>query len=271
MVSVPGSRSDLSACRASGGRVEVCYSPSGAIDLARKNPDKEVVFLGIGFETTIGPVVSIVESATRENISNVSILASFKLIPPALEALLSDPGMKIDAFLCPAHVSAIIGSDAYLDIARSYRTPCVIAGFEPLDILLGIDGVLRQIAGGEALVDNQYNRVVRPGGNPVARDLMLKYLRPADAVWRGLGIIPASGLSLRPEYAAYDAERKFGITVGPGVERPGCLCGSVIKGMIHPGECPLFGSACAPEHPVGPCMVSAEGACAAAFKYAEIS
>ena len=266
MILVPGSASTLAECRAQGGSVEICYTPLRAIELAEAHPGREVVFLAIGFETTIAPVVSIIEQASQRNLRNVSLLTAFKLVPPALEALLADPEIHIDAFLCPAHVSAIIGADAYRPFAERYRVPCVVAGFEPLDILYGLQGILEQIQRGEAQVVNQYTRVVTAGGNLRAQELMAKYLEPVDAAWRGIGVIPASGLGLRPEYASYDAARRYGVKVELGRENPACSCGDVLKGKIRPPQCRLFGKACVPDHPVGPCMVSAEGTCSAYFK-----
>ena len=259
----------LAACRSKGGRIEVCYSPARTLELAAAEPGREIVFLAIGFETTIAPVVSMLDVAVQRGLRNVSLLTAFKLVPPALHALLTDPEIRIDAFLCPAHVSAIIGADAYLPFAAQYRVPCVICGFEPLDILYGIEGVLGQVAAGEARVDNRYARVVTHGGNAQALALMDRYLRPVDAAWRGIGTIPASGLGLREAFAAYDAERRHGVTVALGRENPACRCGDVLKGKLRPPECPLFGTACTPDHAVGPCMVSSEGTCSAYFKYSE--
>ena len=207
MVRVPGSSANLTACRAAGGDVRVCYSPSAALDLARAHPGREVVFLAVGFETTIAPIVSVVDEAIREGVANLSLLTAFKLVPPALRALLADPEIRIDAFLCPAHVSAVIGEHAYEPFASGNHVPCVIAGFEPLDILYGVTGILEQLVKGEARVENRYARVVKPDGNPVARARIAQYLEPYDAAWRGLGVIPASGLRLRPAFAAYDAAR----------------------------------------------------------------
>jgi hydrogenase expression/formation protein HypD len=270
MIHVPGSESTLAEGRAAGQWVEVCYSPLRAVELARAQPGRDVVFLAIGFETTIPPVVSIVDAARQAGARNVSLLTAFKLVPPALTALLADPELRIDAFLCPAHVSAIIGADAYRPFAERDRVPCVIAGFEPLDILYGLQGILEQISRGLAQVDNQYSRVVKPGGNPLAQALMARTLQPVDAEWRGLGVLPGSGLGLRPEYADYDAEARHGVRVGPGREQPGCRCGEVLKGRLRPPECPLFATGCTPDHAVGPCMVSAEGACSAYFKYLRV-
>lgn len=268
MVQVPGSQSTLSESRSRGASVEVCYSPLNALDLARQNPGREVVFLAIGFETTICPVISMLDHALREGISNVSLLTAFKLVPPALHALLADPEIKIDAFLCPAHVSAIIGADAYEPFVGENGVPCVVAGFEPLDILLAIHGIMEQITQGRACVDNQYSRVVAPKGNRKALRLMDRFLQPTDAHWRGIGTIPGSGLGLKSEFCGYDAENKFGIAVKPGQQPSGCRCGDVIKGKNKPPECPLFGTACTPDHPVGPCMVSSEGSCSAYYKFA---
>jgi hydrogenase expression/formation protein HypD len=267
MLHVPGSSSSLAECRSEGARVEICYSPRAALELAGADPNREVVFLAVGFETTIAPVASLVELAIRRGIENLSLLTSFKLVPPALSAVLSDPALRIDAFLCPAHVSAIIGPRSYEPFAREHGKPCVIAGFEPLDILFGLCGILTQMAEGRAEVENLYARVVRSNGNPLARAVIDRFLRPAAAHWRGIGLLPDSGLVLRDEFARYDAEKRFDVVVGPGNEHPACMCGDVIKGKRTPTECPLFAKRCTPLDPVGPCMVSAEGSCAAYFKY----
>lgn len=267
MLKTPGSKSSLDQCRAAGGAVEVVYSPLAAVDLARKDPKREVVFLAIGFETTIAPVVSLIEIAMRGGIANLSFLTAFKVVPPVLEVLCEDSEIGLSAFLCPAHVSAIIGSNAYLPLAQRHSIPCVVAGFEALDILMGIAGILEQIQAGEARVDNQYSRIVRPMGNRRAQQIMERHLEPADVSWRGLGILPGSGLKLRNEFATFDAEKKFGIVVEFGVEPEGCLCGEIVKGKLDPRQCPMFGAACTPETPIGPCMVSHEGSCAAAYKY----
>lgn len=267
MLKTPGSDSSLAECRSRGGRIEVCYSPTAALDLAREHPEREVVFLAIGFETTVAPLLALIDMAARAEIGNLSLLTAFKVVPPVLEALCTDPELEIDAFLCPAHVSAIIGAQAYEDIAAVHGKPCVIAGFEPLDILLGIEGVLKQISSGQSTVDNQYSRVVRPAGNAAAQRMISRHLTPSEADWRGLGSLPGSGLALREDYRSYDAAERFGIEVGPGREAEGCLCGEVVKGKIKPSDCPLFASACTPDTPVGPCMVSQEGSCAACFRY----
>jgi len=267
MLRVPGSRGSLAECRAQGGRIEVCYSPRGALELAQDNPDREVVFLAIGFETTIAPTVSLVDLAAHYAVGNLSILTAFKRVPPALRAVLDDPEVQVDAFLCPAHVSAIIGMHPYETFAQQDRRPCVIAGFEPLDILQGLCAILDQRVARRAEVENLYARVVRPEGNPKARAVMERLLESADVSWRGIGLLPGSGLVLRSDYARYDAARRFGLTIENGVEAPGCRCGDVIKGKCAPPQCPLFGRRCLPDDPVGPCMVSTEGTCAAYYAY----
>ncbi len=269
MLHVPGSSATLADSRARDAAVETVYSPTAALDLAQQDPGRQIVFLAVGFETTIAPVISLVESAMAGNIGNLSLLTAFKLVPPALSALRADPELKIDAFLCPAHVSAIIGSDAYLPFAGPNGVPCVIAGFEPLDILLGLDHILRQVLEDKAVVENLYDRVVRTAGNKKAQLLMAHYLRPVDARWRGVGVIPLSGLGLRSEYAQFDAAARFNLPDTPGSEPRGCLCGDVIKGKRKPPSCPMFGTTCTPDTPVGPCMVSSEGSCAAYYKYRE--
>ncbi len=270
MLNVPGSSESLAECRAAGGTVRVCYSPLAALDIAAENPGRPVIFLAIGFETTICPVASIVGMAERRGVDNLFLLTAFKLVPPALHALLADADIRIDAFLCPAHVSAIIGARAYEPFAREKRIPCVIAGFEPLDILLGIRGILAQLVKHEAVVENQYSRVVKPDGNLKARAVMQRYLRLDDASWRGLGVIAESGMRLRDEYARYDAEARLGVTVGAGEIHPGCCCGDVVKGKIKPAGCPMFASACTPDRALGPCMVSSEGTCAAYYKFSRM-
>lgn len=267
MMRVPGSDTDLTVCRAEGGDVRVCFSPAAAVDLARDNPDRHVVFLGIGFETTIATVVSMVDMALKRGVNNLSLLTAFKLVPPALKALLTDEEISIDAFLCPAHISAIIGSRAYEPIVSEHHVPCVIAGFEPLDILHGTNGILSQLINEDARVENLYARVVRPEGNHKAQGYIAHYLESVDAVWRGFGVIPASGLGLREEFSDFDAEKRFDMPVQMGRQHAGCGCGDVIKGKIRPPECRLFGGACTPDHPIGPCMVSAEGTCSAYYKY----
>jgi hydrogenase expression/formation protein HypD len=270
MMNVPGSEMTLSECRARGGDVRVAYSPAVALRMAEADPSREVVFLAIGFETTTAPAAALVAEAASSGRGNFSLLTAFKLVPPALAALLADPDARIDAFLCPAHVSAIIGSDAYLPFSGRGGVPCVVAGFEPLDILMGIDGILRQLAEGRSEVENEYTRVATKEGNRKALELMAAVLEPCDASWRGIGVIPGSGLRLRPEYGRFDAAARFGVEVRQGRMRPGCRCGDVLKGRIRPPDCALFGTGCTPDSPVGPCMVSSEGTCAAWHKYSRL-
>lgn len=267
MILVPGSKTSLATARAEGANIHACYSPLQALQLAQENPDKEIVFLAIGFETTIPTAVSILDKAIKLNIANISLLTAFKCIMPALEALVTDPDLKINAFICPPHVSAIIGANAYAPFVEQHKIPCVIAGFEPLDILYALTGVVDQLIKGEARVDNQYSRVVKPAGNLLAQQLMIKYLQPADANWRGLGLVGMSGLDLRPEFANWDALKRFGIKMEEASAPSCCNCGEIIKGKAKPPSCPMFSTACTPDHPLGPCMVSSEGSCAAYFKY----
>lgn len=267
MVRVPGTEKSLADSRSEGADVRVCYSPAQAVELAKENPSREVVFMAIGFETTMAPVTTLLPTAIKEELDNLSLLTAFKLVPPALSALIADTEVKVDAFICPAHVSAIIGSDVYKPYVEQHNVPCVVCGFEPLDILYGIHNVAEQFVKGEAKLVNQYNRVVNPSGNAAAQKLFDTYLEPVDAGWRGIGVIPQSGLGIKPEFEKYDAQKKFGVTVTGGSPDPGCMCGDVLKGKIVPKECPMFGDACTPENPVGPCMVSSEGSCAAYYKY----
>jgi len=248
--------------------VKIIYSPEESLEFARRNRDTEVVFFGVGFETTIPSIALMAKSAAGEKLGNYSILSALWVIPPPLRAILTSGEVKISGFLYPGHVSAIIGEKPYEFIAREFGYPGVIAGFEPVDILLGIVSILDQLAEGRPIVANEYTRVVRPEGNPVALSLMKSMLEPKDAVWRGLGVIPDSGLKLRPEYGAYDAERKYAIQVkARGADLPGCRCGEILRGVLSPDKCPLFGKKCTPESPQGPCMVSFEGACLVHFKY----
>jgi hydrogenase expression/formation protein HypD len=268
MLRVPGSAGSLDRARAEGAAIRVCYSPTEAIEAAREEPARQVVFLAIGFETTVAPVVSLVGTALREGIENLSLLTAFKVVPPALAALLDDPDVEVDAFICPPHVSAIIGSEAYRPLVERYGIPCVVAGFEPLDILHAILETLEQLVASTPRLSNQYERVVRPEGNPRALELIRRTLEPVDAAWRGIGVIPASGLALRREYTRFDAAVRHGVDIAEGHPDPGCRCGDVLKGKISPAGCPLFATACTPAEPVGPCMVSSEGSCAAHYRYA---
>jgi len=267
MVRVPGSRGSLAEVRARGGRVKVVYSPLEALAAAQQAPDSEVVMVGVGFETTAPTIACLVREADRLGLRNLSLLSAHKTVPPALRALLAAEEVGLHGFLCPGHVSVVIGSNAYRSIANDYRTPCVVAGFEPADILLAIRMLLQQVAEGEAKVENAYRRAVAPEGNRHAVEAMYSVFAVGEASWRGIGVIPKSGLRLRDEWSAFDAMARFALTAPEVQDHPACHCGEVLRGARLPAECPAFGRACTPARPLGPCMVSSEGACAAEHRY----
>jgi hydrogenase expression/formation protein HypD len=267
MMRVPGSSSSLMEERARGADIRIVYSPLDAVALAEANPDRQVVFLGVGFETTAPTVAGSILAAEAKGLANYFVLASHKTIPIPMQVLADDPDLALSGYICPAHVSAIIGVDAYRPLAETFHTPCVITGFEPADVLQGVLMLARQVIAGESRVETQYTRVVRPGGNPKAREILEQLFTPCDVPWRGIGIIPGSGLKLRERYARFDAEKMLPVAVEPTREHPGCQCGEVLKGKLSPFDCPLFATVCTPEAPVGACMVSSEGTCAAAYKY----
>ena len=269
MVRVPGSTpgDNLARRRALGARVEVVYSPVDAVTIAEENPDREVVFLGVGFETTAPGTAAAVLTAREKGLRNFSLLSMLKTVEPALRALIAAEGFHVQGFLCPGHVATIIGEEGFAFLPREYGLPAVISGFEPEDILASVYLLAKQLAEGKSLVQNEYRRAVAPQGNPLARAMMEKCFVPRRDLWRGLGAIEESGLALREELAAYDAEKKFGVAYKAAAKPTACRCGEVITGRLSPGECPLFGRRCTPEDPVGPCMVSSEGACAAHYKY----
>ena len=267
MVRVPGSSSNLLHEKARGGDVRVVYSPLDAVALAQKHPEQAVVFLGVGFETTTPTIAGSIIEAKRRGLNNFFVLTAHKTIPGPMAILADDPELKVDGYLCPAHVSAIIGAEAYEPLARDHKVPCVVTGFEPLDVLQGVAMLARQIVAGEANVEIQYSRIVKKEGNAKARAILYEVFEPCDARWRGIGIIPGSGLGIREEYAAFDAARQLPVIVEEPREHQGCLCGEILKGKVTPKECPLFRTACTPENPVGACMVSSEGTCAAEYKY----
>jgi len=266
LVAVPGSRSSLSRERARGARVKVCYSPIEALRIAAENAGSEVVFLAVGFETTAAPVMAALEMALRNGIENLSFLTAFKRIIPAMKALISDVSNRIDAFLCPGHVSAIIGASPYREIV-SAGIPCAITGFEPADILYALRRLIEMLREGRADVENLYSRVVRESGNTKAQQIMSRFLVVTNARWRGLGEIRESGLRLRETWSRFDAEIKHGVTITEGTHAADCLCGEVVKGKLEPEKCAHFGRDCIPELPLGPCMVSSEGTCAAHYRY----
>jgi len=269
MMKVPGSTSSLAREKATGADIRVVYSTMDAVKIAAENPGRQVVFFGIGFETTSSTIAAAVLAAEREGLNNFSVIGAQKLIPQAIRTLLDNNDVGVNGFICPGHVSAILGVRPYRFIAEEYGIPAVIIGFEPLDLLQGILMLVEQVEKGEARVEAQYKRDVPEAGNPHALSLLFKVFEVSSAVWRGIGEIPETGLKFRPEYERFDATRKFDIVVEETKEHPGCVCGEVLRGVKMPPECKLFGKACIPENPVGACMVSVEGTCAAYYKYGQ--
>jgi len=267
MLRVPGSRQDLLSVKAAGGDVRMVYSPLDTLRVASENPGREVVFFGVGFETTAPATAMTVFQADRRGLKNFSLLVSHVLVPPAIEAILSAPGQTVQAFLAAGHVCSVMGCEEYEPITAKYKVPIVVTGFEPLDILQGVCMCIEQLERGRAVVENQYSRAVRQQGNRPAQDLIHQVFRVVPRKWRGIGEIPASGLGLRENYRAFDAEQRFGLA-DLRVEEPSeCLSGRILQGRLKPTECPAFGTRCTPEHPLGATMVSSEGACAAYYKY----
>jgi len=267
MVRVPGTTTSLERVRADGADVRVVYSVRQALDLARTTPEKETIFLGVGFETTTPGTAWAVARAAEEGLQNFSILSAHKLIIPAMRALLASGEVGIDGFLCPGHVSVIIGWETYRPLVETYGVPCIVAGFDGLQMLAGMVAILRALAGQGERLGNVYAGAVTAEGNREALAVTDKVFEPADVAWRGLGVIPQSGLAMREAYAAFDAARRFDVEVPDAPEPPGCRCGDVIKGLLDPPECPLFGTQCTPTAPVGPCMVSREGSCRAWYRH----
>ncbi|MBM3295109.1 MAG: hydrogenase formation protein HypD [Candidatus Aminicenantes bacterium] len=273
MTRVPTRRGALrTAIPAPGSSVRIVYSPEEPLALAARESGREVVFFGAGFETTIPSIALMARKARRTGLRNFAVLSALWTIPPPLRAILESGEIRLSGFLYPGHVTAVIGLAPYAFIAREFGFPGAVAGFEPADVLLGIISVLEQIRSGRPAVANTYGRVVRPEGNPAARAVMDEILDPDDSRWRGLGLIPRSGLRLKRDYADYDAVRKYGLDLAVGAEDlPGCRCGEVLRGMSEPTNCRLFGRACTPDSPRGPCMVSFEGACFVLFKYRDVA
>jgi hydrogenase expression/formation protein HypD len=267
MIRVAGAGGSLELARSEGADVRVVTSTLEAVDLARAEPGRQMVFAAVGFETTAPATAAAVLEAQRGNVANFSVLACHKLVLPAMRTLLADPDVRIDGFVCPGHVSVIIGSDSYREIVEKHRKPCAVTGFGALQITEGVLHLARQVVSGEAKLENLYPQVVSPEGNPRARALIDLVFEPGPSAWRALGEMPDSGLDLRDEFAAFDAYRRFDITLGEDHDPPGCRCGDVITGKCKPDECRLFGTVCTPIYPVGPCMVSSEGTCQAWFKY----
>jgi hydrogenase expression/formation protein HypD len=267
MLRVPGTETDLLSVKASGGDVRIVYSPLDALKLAREHPQREVVFFAVGFETTAPPNGMAAFQAKREGVRNFSLLVSHVLVPPAMAAILSSPTNQVQGFLAAGHVCAIMGYEDYEPLAARFRVPIVVTGFEPLDILEGIRHCVLQLERGGHEVENQYSRAVRREGNLPARQIVREVFRVVDRKWRGIGTIPASGLSLSEPYADWDAERRFGLTGYTAEEASVCISGQVLQGIRKPHDCPAFGVQCTPEKPLGAPMVSNEGACAAYYRY----
>ena len=267
MLKVPGSYSSLQKAKAEGADVRIVYSTMDALRIAEENPRSSVIFLGIGFETTAPTIAASVLESERKGIDNYYVLSLHKLCPPVMKALLDSGEVKLDGVVCPGHVSAIIGSQPYEFLAGEYSIACVISGFEPLDILLAIDMLVTQLEKGKPKVEIAYRRGVKPEGNRRALELMARVFEVCPATWRGIGVVPSSGLRLNKEYERFDAERAFAVDPGPPLEPKGCICGDILRGVKMPTDCKLFRQACTPEHPVGPCMVSSEGSCAAYYQY----
>jgi hydrogenase expression/formation protein HypD len=267
LMRVPGSSSSLNEERGKGADVRMVYAGFDAVAIARENPDREVVFVGIGFETTAPTVAATIRQAAAEGLENFSVFSAHKLLPPAMKALLDATDLILSGFICPGHVSTIIGAVAYEKVVENYHIPCVITGFEPLDILQGITILADIIAKGDAQVVNQYRRAVSWEGNAAARRLMAEIFEPADTPWRGIGVIPLSGLKIRSEWASFDAGKHFTMPDIQVKEHPGCRCGEVLRGVLTPPECGLFRKVCNPQNPKGPCMVSSEGTCGAYHRY----
>jgi len=268
MVRVPGRRGSLQKARAEGADVRIVYSPIDAVALAEKNGSRPVIFLGVGFETTAPGVAASILQAHNQGIKNYFVFSLHKLTPPATKAILDSGEVNLSGILGPGHVTTVIGTDAWRFLS-GYHVPMAVAGFEPLDVLRAIRMLVDQVNEGQARVDNAYSRSVLPQGNRTALAVMNEVFEPCDADWRGLGSLPGSGLCIREKYAAFDASKVFPVVVTPSPDPPGCRCGEVLQGVISPLDCSLFRRICTPENPVGPCMVSAEGTCAAYYQFGE--
>ncbi len=267
MLKVPGSRSSLQQARAEGADVRIVYSTIDALDIARQYPSRKVVFLGVGFETTAPTVAASVIQAEKEGIGNYYVLSMHKLCPPVIRAILDSGETKVSGLICPGHVSAVVGSSTWEFIAGEYGIPCVVSGFEPVDILQTVQMLVSQLEKGESKVGIAYRRGVTAEGNRRAIDIMYQVFEPCSARWRGVGAVPGSGLGLREPYRRFDAEAAFKFDPGPTLEPEGCICGEVLRAVKTPRDCKLFRKVCTPANPVGPCMVSSEGSCAAYYLY----
>ena len=267
MLRVPGSDKSLLQIKAEGADIRILYSPSDAVKIAKENPDREVVFFAVGFETTAPANALSVIQAKKLGLKNYSILVSHVLVPPAIEAIMDDDETRIDAFLGAGHVMSIMGLSEYYPLVEKYKVPIVATGFEPVEMLIGISAAVKQLENGEYKMENAYKRVVREDGTPAARKLIFEAFEISDRMWRGIGTIPSSGYELKPEYKEYDANIKFKIDIAKANESELCIAGKVLKGIKKPYECPAFGKECTPENPLGAPMVSSEGACAAYYHY----
>jgi hydrogenase expression/formation protein HypD len=267
MLRVPGSSQDLLSVKAAGGDVRIVYSPLDAVRIAASNPEKKVVFFAVGFETTAPANAMAAKQAVKQGLRNFFLLTAHVLVPPAMRAILSSPFNRVQGFLAAGHVCTVMGYEEYVPLAREFSIPIVVTGFEPVDILQGILMAVRQLESGRAEVENQYVRSVKPGGNPAARSLLREVFETSDRQWRGIGLIPGSGYRLGERYRDLDAELAFGVGELTARESPDCIAGSILQGIKKPHECPVFGTRCTPEHPLGAPMVSSEGACAAYHRY----
>ncbi len=265
MLRVRGGETDLFGARAAGADIRVVYSPTDAVATARENPEREVVYFAIGFETTAPLNALAVLQAEEMGLDNLSLLSAQMLVPPAVDAILGDPSSRVDALLAAGHVCTVMGYEEYEDMAERHRLPIVITGFEPVDILRGVLSAARQLESGSCGLDNRYSRAVRREGNMRARQVMDAVFEAVDCEWRGLGIIPRGGLAVRDRFARFDAERRFSLRDAPRFEPGPCRAGDVLRGRLHPDQCPAFGEGCTPDHPLGAPMVSGEGACAAYY------
>jgi hydrogenase expression/formation protein HypD len=269
MMKVPGSSSSLEKEKTKGKDIRIVYSTMDALNIAQENPNKKVIFLGVGFETTAPTVAFALKKAKSKKVKNFFVLSAHKLIPPALRFLVQSQELNVNGFICPGHVSTIIGTKPYEFLVSEFNLPCVISGFEPLDLFQSLYILLNQLKTKKAKVDNQYFRAVKRNGNPKALNLMDAVFEEEDSAWRGIGIIPGSGLVIKDEYQEFDAQKKITVEVEKNREPKGCLCGLVIQGKKSPLDCVLFSKKCTPQSPVGPCMVSSEGSCQAYYKYGQ--
>jgi hydrogenase expression/formation protein HypD len=267
MLKVPGTSSSLGEAQAEGADIRIVYSPLDSLKIAVENPDKKVVFLAVGFETTAPTAAAAVLAAQAQGLENFYVLSAHKLVSPALRMLLADPQVRVDGFILPGHVSVVTGTDVFAFLPREFHMPGVVTGFEPLQILRSIYRLARQVAEDKPRIENEYGSVVRREGNPAARSVLDRVYETVDACWRGIGRIPASGLQVKQAYRRFDIEAVLPLELPAQEKKTACRCGEVLRGIINPRECPLFGKACVPTHAVGPCMVSVEGVCAAWYKY----